>query len=40
MTENEKELLELVRNNPHPDAALAVAIEIISDFLKRLESSR
>lgn len=39
MTIIEQELIETIRNHPTPDTALKVAVEIISDFLKQLESS-
>ena len=32
MTENEIELLEMIRNHPNPEQALIVAIEIILSF--------
>lgn len=35
MTENEIELIEMIRNNPNPEQALVTAIEIIIDFLKQ-----
>ena len=33
MSENEIELLNLIRNNPNPEQALETAISIIIDFL-------
>lgn len=38
MTENEIVLIETIRNHPDPEQAMLIAIEIISDFLKQLES--
>jgi hypothetical protein len=38
MTDNEKMLLDIVRNSPDPYIAIEIAIEIISNFLKRPES--
>lgn len=34
MTTNNRELLNLIRNNPNPSDALAKAIELITEFLK------
>lgn len=39
MTENQKELVELIRENDKPECALMVATLIILGFLKQLESS-
>lgn len=39
MTNNELELLNLIRNNDNPDQALITAIEIILLHLTHLESS-
>ena len=39
MTENEIMLLDTIKNHPHPEQAMLIAIEIISDFLKQPESS-
>ena len=39
MNENEKKLLEIVRENDNPGAALMTASLIILDFLGRLGSS-
>ena len=39
MTENEKVLIETIKNHSDPEQAMLVAIKIISDFLKQLESS-
>lgn len=34
MTENEKELIKLIRENDNPQQALATAMELMIDFLK------
>lgn len=39
MTENEKELINIIRENDNPEQALMTATVIILDFLKQLESS-
>lgn len=39
MTDNEKELLNIIRENDHPEQALMTAAEIILDFLKQRGSS-
>ena len=39
MTENEKELLRIIRENDHPEQALMMATAVILDFLKQLGSS-
>ena len=39
MTNNEKELIHIIRNNDNPAKALETAVAIIADFLKQLESS-
>lgn len=39
MTENEKELIKLIRENDNPTQALMTAAVIILGFLKQLESS-
>ena len=39
MTENEKELLKLIREYDKPEQALMAATVIILGFLKQLESS-
>jgi hypothetical protein len=39
MTENEKELIKLIRENDNPGEALMTATVIILDFLKQHESS-
>jgi hypothetical protein len=38
MTENEIMLLKLIREHNSPENAIVIAIEIISNFLKQLES--
>ena len=39
MTENEKELIKIIRENDNPEQALMTATVIILDFLKQHESS-
>ena len=39
MTDNEKELIKLIRENDNPEQALMTAAVIILDFLKQHESS-
>lgn len=39
MTENEKQLINLIRENENPAEALMTATAIIIDFLKQHESS-
>lgn len=39
VSENEKELIKLIRENDNPDKALMVATTIILDYLKQHESS-
>ena len=39
MTENEKELLRIIRENDHPEQALMIATSIILDYLKQHGSS-
>ena len=39
MTENEKELIKLIRENDNPEQAFVTATVIILDFLKQLVSS-
>ena len=39
MTENEKELIDIIRNNKNPKQALLTATAIILNFLKPHESS-
>ena len=38
MTENEKELIKIIRENDNPEQALMTATIIILDFLKQHES--
>lgn len=38
MTDNEKELINLIRENDNPEQALMTATVIILDFLKQHES--
>ena len=38
MTENEKELIKIIRENDNPEQALMTATVIILDFLKQHES--
>ena len=38
MTSNEKELLNLIRENEDPFHALVTAVEIVATFLERSES--
>lgn len=39
MTENEKELIKIIRENDNPERALMTAAVIILGFLKQRESS-
>lgn len=39
MTENEKELIKLIRENDNPERALVTAVSTILCFLKQHESS-
>ena len=39
MTENEKELINMIRENDNPEQALMAATVIILGYLKQLESS-
>ena len=39
MTDNEKELIRVIRENDNPEQALMTAAVIILDFLKQLGSS-
>lgn len=39
MSENEMELLGMIREHDDPEKALAVAVDVITDFLKQLQSS-
>lgn len=38
MTDNERMLLDIIRNSPDPDVAIEIAINIIIDYLKQPES--
>lgn len=40
MTNNEKELLDIIRNHDNPEQALQVAIDLIYLFLKQHEEPR
>ena len=40
MTENEMELIKLIRENDNPETALTVAVETILLYLKQRESSQ
>lgn len=37
MTDNELQLIEMIRNHPEPDKALEAAVAVIVTFLKREE---
>ena len=39
MTDNEFELIKMIRENDNPEEALRTAVNIIIDFLKQHESS-
>lgn len=39
MTENEKQLINLIRESANPENAIMIATAIIIDFLKQHESS-
>lgn len=39
MTNNEIELMSIIRENDNPEQALLTATKVISEFLMRLESS-
>lgn len=39
MTDNEKKLIEMIRNHNHPDKAIVTALAVISWYLAQLESS-
>jgi hypothetical protein len=34
MTENEKKLLDMIRNHPHPEEAFIAALDIVLAFVK------
>ena len=38
MTENEQELLNIIKNHDNPDRAVKIAIELMIDFLKMREA--
>ena len=38
MTENERELINLIRENDNPQKALAIAMELMIDFLEKYEA--
>ena len=38
MTDNEHELLNIIRTHDNPDTALRIAIDLMIDFLKRHEA--
>ena len=40
MTNNELELLGVIRNHENPQQAILIAIDTITSFLKQLESSQ
>lgn len=40
MTNNEMELVDLVRNHSNPTQAILIAIDTITSFLRQLESSQ
>ena len=40
MTDNEKELLNIIRHSDNPDVAIEIAMSVILDFLKPRESSQ
>lgn len=40
MTQNEQELIDLIRSNKDPQNAMMVAIDIICQYLKQRESSQ
>lgn len=39
ITENEKQLINLIRENDNPELAIMIATAVIVDFLKQHESS-
>ena len=39
MTQNEQELIAMIRNHADPELALAAAVEIITDWLRQHGSS-
>jgi hypothetical protein len=40
MTDNEKELLYIIRNHDDPEKALQIAMNLMVDFLTKLEELR
>ena len=40
MTDNEKELIDMIRHSDNPEESICVAVEIILAFLKQHESSQ
>lgn len=40
MTDNEKELVNIIRHSDNPDAAIEIAMGVILDFLKPRGSSQ
>ena len=40
MSENEKEMISIIRENDNPSEAVVIAIEIISSFLRQYGSSQ
>lgn len=39
MTDNEKRLIQIIRDHKHPEEALITAIETTLNFVKQLQSS-
>lgn len=39
MNENEKKLIGLIRESDDPEKAIAIAVGVITDFLRQLQSS-
>ena len=39
MNENEQKLIGLIRESDDPEKALMIAVEVITDYLKQLQSS-
>ncbi len=40
MTEKEQKLLDIINEDENPQEALLIAIQVICDFLEKLESSQ
>lgn len=40
MTENEKELLHIIRQTDNPEKSIKIAVDLIIDFLKQRGSSQ